>query len=160
MTHTSTLIHSRFPYLYPSFLLHESQSHDDHIYVHVYIDVLHKRQVTVYADLGCTLPFACKYAKSNPRPCAFDVHCVQLRSYGVKLAFSDIDWCLMSLFKQAFSDVDWCLTSLFSHQISLFKLVTCQTNLFSWCQSSLFSDPSPIIVVFSVTRYSSLFSWR
>jgi hypothetical protein len=83
MINTSTLIHSRFTYLYPSFLLHESQHHDDHIYVHVYIDVLHKRQDVVYADLGCTLPFACEYVKSNPQPCASDVRCVQLRSYDV-----------------------------------------------------------------------------
>jgi hypothetical protein len=40
---TSTLIYSPFPYSYPSFLLHESRPHDDHIYVHVYIDVLHER---------------------------------------------------------------------------------------------------------------------
>jgi hypothetical protein len=83
MVYTSTLIHSRFPYPYPSFLLHESRSHDDHIYVHVYIDVLHEHQVVKYADLGCTLPFACEYVKSNPRPCASDVRCVQLHSYDV-----------------------------------------------------------------------------
>jgi hypothetical protein len=76
MVHTSTLIHSRFPYSYPSFLLHESQPHDDHIYVHVYVDVLHERQVVVYAELGCTLPFACEYIKSNPHPYAFDMRCV------------------------------------------------------------------------------------
>jgi hypothetical protein len=73
MIHTSILIHSRFPYPYPSFLLHESQPHDDHIYVHVYVDVLYERQVVVYADLSCTLPFACEYAKSNSHPCASDV---------------------------------------------------------------------------------------
>jgi hypothetical protein len=81
--HTSTLIHSRFSYLYPSFLLHESCPHDDHIYVHVYVDVLHERQVTEYADLDCILPFACEYAKSNSHPCAYDVRYVQLCSYDV-----------------------------------------------------------------------------
>jgi hypothetical protein len=79
MIHT-TLIHSHFPYLYPSFLLHEYRPHDDHIYVHVYVDVLHELQVAVYTDLGCTLPFAYEYAKSNPRPCASDMHCVQFHS--------------------------------------------------------------------------------
>jgi hypothetical protein len=69
--------------MYPSFLLHESRPHDDHIYIHVYIDVLHEHQVVEYADLGCTLPFACKYAKSNPHLCASDGHCVQLHSYNV-----------------------------------------------------------------------------
>jgi hypothetical protein len=81
--HTSTLIHSRFQYPYPSFLLHESRPHDDHIYVHVYVDVLHERQVAEYANLGCTLPFVCVYAKSNPRPYASDMRCVQLCSYEV-----------------------------------------------------------------------------
>jgi hypothetical protein len=83
MVHSSTLIHSRFPYPYPSFLLHESQPHDDHIYVHVYVDALHEHQIAMYANLGCTLPFACKYTKSNPRPCASDVRCIQLRSYDI-----------------------------------------------------------------------------
>jgi hypothetical protein len=50
-----TQIHSRFLYPYPSFLLHEFRPHNDHIYVHV--DVLHGRQVVLYADLGCTLAF-------------------------------------------------------------------------------------------------------
>jgi hypothetical protein len=77
------MIHSRFPYPYPSFLLHESRPHDDHIYVHVYVDVLHECQVVEYTDLGCTIPFACEYAKSNCRPCASDVRCVQLHSYDV-----------------------------------------------------------------------------
>jgi hypothetical protein len=57
MIHTSTLIHSHFLYLYPSFMMHKSQPHGDHIYIHIYIDVLHERQVAVYADLGCTLSF-------------------------------------------------------------------------------------------------------
>jgi hypothetical protein len=83
MIHTSTLIHSRFSYPYPSFLLHESWPHDNHIYVHVYVDVLHERQVVMYADLGCTISFACEYTKSNSRHCASDVRCVQLRSYDV-----------------------------------------------------------------------------
>jgi hypothetical protein len=83
MVHTSTLIHSCFSYLYPSFLLHESRPDDDHIYIHVYVDVLHEHQVAEYADLGCTLPFACEYSKSNPHPCASDMCCVQLRSYNV-----------------------------------------------------------------------------
>jgi hypothetical protein len=84
MVHTSTLIHSRFPYPYPSFLLHEFWPHDDHIYVHVYVDVLHERQVAKYADLDCTLPIACEYVKSNPRPCASNMRCIQLRSYDAK----------------------------------------------------------------------------
>jgi hypothetical protein len=58
MIHMITRIHSRFLYPYPSFLLHESQPHDNHIYVHVHVDVLHGRQVALYADLGCTLAFA------------------------------------------------------------------------------------------------------
>jgi hypothetical protein len=53
-----TRIHSRFLYPYPSFLLHESQPHDDHIYVHVHVDVLHRRQVVLYTDLGCTFVVA------------------------------------------------------------------------------------------------------
>jgi hypothetical protein len=53
-----TRIHSRFLYPYPSFLLHESQPHDDDIYIHVHIDVLHGHQVVLYADLCCTLTFA------------------------------------------------------------------------------------------------------
>jgi hypothetical protein len=31
-------------------LLHESRPHDDHIYVHVHVDVLHGRQVAFYND--------------------------------------------------------------------------------------------------------------
>jgi hypothetical protein len=58
MIHTITRIHSRFLYPYPSFLLHESRPQDDHIYVHVQVDVLHIRQVVLYANLGCTLAFA------------------------------------------------------------------------------------------------------
>jgi hypothetical protein len=53
---TSSLIHTSFLYPYPSFLLHESLPHDDHNYVHVYVDVLHERQVTMHVDWGCTLP--------------------------------------------------------------------------------------------------------
>jgi hypothetical protein len=53
-----TRIHSHFLYPYSSFLLHESQPHDDHIYVHVHVDVLHEHQVVLYADLGCTIAFA------------------------------------------------------------------------------------------------------
>jgi hypothetical protein len=93
MVHTSTLIHSRFSYPYPSFLLQESRPHDDHIYVHVYIDVLHEYQVAEYADLGCTLSFACEYAKSNPHPYASDVRCVQLHSYEYVLIVPIIFWC-------------------------------------------------------------------
>jgi hypothetical protein len=66
--HTSTLIHSHFLYTYPSFLLYESRPHADHIYVHVYADVLHEYQIAIYTDLGCTLLFTYEYAKSNPRP--------------------------------------------------------------------------------------------
>jgi hypothetical protein len=80
MINTSTLIHSRFPYLFPSFLLYESWPHDDHIYVDIHVDVLHECQVAMHTDLGCTLAFAYEYAKTNPRPCASDVHCVQLYS--------------------------------------------------------------------------------
>jgi hypothetical protein len=58
MMHTITRIHSRFLYPYPLFLLHESRSHDDHIYIHVHVDVLHGCQVILYADLGFTLAFA------------------------------------------------------------------------------------------------------
>jgi hypothetical protein len=83
MIHTSTLIHSRFSYPYPLFLLHESWPHDNHIYVYVYVDVLHERQVVMYVDLGCTFSFACEYAKSNSCHCASDVCCVQLRSYDI-----------------------------------------------------------------------------
>jgi hypothetical protein len=54
--HTITRIHSRFLYPYPSFLLYESRPHDDHIYVHVHVDVLHRRQVVLYTDLGVLLP--------------------------------------------------------------------------------------------------------
>jgi hypothetical protein len=53
-----TGIYSRFLYPYPSFLLHESRPHDNHIYVHVHVDVLDGHQVILYADLGCTLAFA------------------------------------------------------------------------------------------------------
>jgi hypothetical protein len=53
-----TRIHSHFLYPYSSFLLHESRPHDDHIYIHVHVDVLHERQVVLYADLGCTIAFA------------------------------------------------------------------------------------------------------
>jgi hypothetical protein len=58
MIHMITGIYSRFLYPYPSFLLHESRPHDDHIYVHVHVDVLDGHQVILYADLGCTLAFA------------------------------------------------------------------------------------------------------
>jgi hypothetical protein len=53
-----TQIHSHFLYPYPSFLLHESQPHNDLIYVHVHVEVLHRCQVVLYADLGCTIAFA------------------------------------------------------------------------------------------------------
>jgi hypothetical protein len=46
----STLTHSCCPYQSPSVLLHEPQPHDDHICVHIYIDVLHEGQVIVRAD--------------------------------------------------------------------------------------------------------------
>jgi hypothetical protein len=58
MIYTITQIHSRFLYPYPSFLLHESRPQGDHIYVHVHVDVLHRRQVVFNADLGYTLAFA------------------------------------------------------------------------------------------------------
>jgi hypothetical protein len=50
MTTLTTLTHSRYPYQSRSVLLHEPQPHDDHICVHVYIDVLHEGQVVVHAD--------------------------------------------------------------------------------------------------------------
>jgi hypothetical protein len=80
MINTSTLIHSRFSYLYPSFLLHESRPHDDHIYIHVYVDVLHECQVVVYTDLGCTLASTYEYTKLNPLSCASGVSGIQLHS--------------------------------------------------------------------------------
>jgi hypothetical protein len=46
------------PISLPSFLLHESRPYDDHIYVHVHVDVIYGRQVVLYANLGCTLAFA------------------------------------------------------------------------------------------------------
>jgi hypothetical protein len=58
MIYMITRIHSHFPYPFPSFLLHESWPHDNHIYVHIHVDVLHRRQVAFYANLGCTLAFA------------------------------------------------------------------------------------------------------
>jgi hypothetical protein len=66
--------------MYPSFLLHKSRPHNDHIYVHVHVDVLHEHQVAVYANLGCSLPFAYEYVKSNPRVCAPNMPGVQLHS--------------------------------------------------------------------------------
>jgi hypothetical protein len=60
--------------------MHESRPRDDHIYVHIHIDVLHERQVAMHTDLGYTLPFAYEYAKSNPRPYASDVLGVKLHS--------------------------------------------------------------------------------
>jgi hypothetical protein len=74
---TSTLIHFPFPYPYPSFSLHESRPHGDHIYV----DMLHERQVVMHTDWGCALPFSYEYVKPNPLPYASDVHGVQLHSY-------------------------------------------------------------------------------
>jgi hypothetical protein len=53
-----TRIYSHFLYPCPSFLLHKSRSHDDHIYVHIHVGVLHGRQVVLYTDLGCILAFA------------------------------------------------------------------------------------------------------
>jgi hypothetical protein len=38
------------PYPYPSILLHESRSHDDHIYVHIYVDELRERQAVMHED--------------------------------------------------------------------------------------------------------------
>jgi hypothetical protein len=44
-----------FPVSVPLILAAQSRPHEDHIYVHVHIDVLHECSVAVHADLGCTL---------------------------------------------------------------------------------------------------------
>jgi hypothetical protein len=81
MTTLTTLTHSRCPYQSRSVLMHETQSHGDHIYIYIYVDVLHEGQVTVRVDWGYTFAFPDVYAKSHIHPCAFDVHFDQLHSY-------------------------------------------------------------------------------
>jgi hypothetical protein len=46
----TTRTHFCSPYQSCSVLLHEPQPHNDHIDVHVYVDVLHECQVLVHTD--------------------------------------------------------------------------------------------------------------
>jgi hypothetical protein len=50
MTTVTTRTHFRYPYQSHSLLLREPQPHDDHISVHIYVDVLHEYQLLVRAD--------------------------------------------------------------------------------------------------------------
>jgi hypothetical protein len=50
MTTVTTQTHFRCPYQSHSLLLCEPQPHDNHIGVHIYVDVLHECQVLMHAN--------------------------------------------------------------------------------------------------------------